>query len=282
MRVEVNLLSLRNIRISLNYNYYLSSLIYKIVGAYSKKFARKLHSGGFSFGGKIFKAFTFSKIFYFDGAHVEDGKIFIPENSEISFLVSSPYEEFVKNFALGLTKIDKIWLGEKNNIFELKSVEVIFEPDVFDGDLMEIIEMRGVFISPLVVSKVDSLGRKIYLGCFDADVPELVKENLFKKFLAFYKYTPEDHFEFTFLMDYVMKHDWRKLITIKEGTPEETKVKGMLAPFLIKGTRRMLKFAWEIGLGERNSMGFGMWDVKREKVNGTGENSKTKESGYGS
>jgi len=72
------------------------------------------------------------------------------------------------------------------------------------------------------------------------------------------------------------------LITIKEGTPEETKVKGMLAPFLIKGTRRMLKFAWEIGLGERNSMGFGMWDIKRDKVNGTGENSKTKESGYGS
>ncbi len=265
MRVEVNLLSLRDTRISLNYNYYLSSLIYKIVGAYSKKFARKLHSGGFSLGGKVFKAFTFSKIFYFDGAYVEDGKIFIPENSEISFLVSSPYEEFVKNFALGLTKIDKIWIGEKNNIFELKSVEVIFEPDVFDGDLMDVIEARGVFISPLVVSKVDSLGRKIYLGCLDPDVSDLVRENLFKKFLAFYKYTPEDHFEFAFLMDYAMKHDWQKLITIKEGTPEETKVKGILAPFVIKGTRRILKFAWEIGLGEKNSMGFGMWDIKRTK-----------------
>ncbi len=241
------------------------------MGAYSKKFARKIHSKGFNLDGKVFKAFTFSKIFYFGGSHVEDGKIFIPENGKVSFLVSSPYEEFVKSFALGLTKVNKIWLGEKSNIFELKSVEIVFEPDIFNGNLMEEIEVKGVFISPLVVSKVDSLGKKIYLGCVDVDVPELIKANLLKKFLAFYKYIPEDHFEFAFLMDYVASHDWRKLITIKEGTPEETKVKGMLAPFVIKGTRRLLKFAWEVGLGEKNSMGFGMWDIKRDKNNATGK-----------
>jgi CRISPR-associated endoribonuclease Cas6 len=263
MRIEVNLYSLRNGCLSLNYNYYLSSLIYRIVGAHSRKFAMKLHKDGFKSDGKIFKAFTFSKIFYFDGAYVEGGNLILPQNCEVSFLVSSPYEEFVKSFALGLTKTSKIWIGKKSNLFELKSVELVFEPEIFDGDPLEEIEVKGVFISPLVVSKVDSLGRKVYLGCFDAEVPYLVRENLFKKFNAFYKFIPEDYFEFNFSTDYLMNHDWQKLIAIKEGTPEETKVKGMLAPFTLKGTRRLVKFSWEIGLGEKNSMGFGMWDIKR-------------------
>ncbi len=268
MRIEVSLCSLRDNRISLNYNYYLSSLIYRIVGAHSRKFAKKLHKGGFKSNGKIFKAFTFSKIFYFDGAYVEGGELILPLNCEVSFLVSSPYEEFVKSFALGLTKTSKIWIGKETNLFELKSIELVFEPEIFNGDPLEVIEVKGVFISPLVVSKVDSFGRKVYLGCFDAEVPYLVRENLFRKFNAFYKCTPENHFEFSFLTDYLGNHDWQKLISIKEGTPEETKVKGMLAPFILKGSRRLVKFSWEIGLGEKNSMGFGMWDIKRIKVRG--------------
>jgi len=265
MRVEVNLLSCRDGQISLNYNYYLSSLIYRIVGAHSKKFARKLHKDGFKSDGKVFKGFTFSKLFYFDGAYVKDGKIFLPQNCEVSFLVASPYEEFIKSFALGLTKTSKIWIGKEKNLFELKSVELVFEPEIFNGNPLEEIEINGVFISPLVVSKVDPLGRKVYLGCFDAEVPYLVKENLLRKYHAFYKYVPDDHFEFGFSADYIANHNWQKLVTIKEGTQEETKVKGMLAPFILKGTRRLIKFSWEIGLGERNSMGFGMWDLKRNK-----------------
>ncbi|MFN3134653.1 MAG: CRISPR-associated endoribonuclease Cas6 [Candidatus Kryptonium sp.] len=263
MRLEVNLISSGDNKLSLNYNHFIAGLIYRVISLHSRRFARRIHSGGFNLDGKVFKMFTFSKIFYFDGARVEGSYIIIPGNSEISFLISSPYEEFLKDFAFGLTKIDKIWIYDRKNLYTLKSVEVIFEPNIFEDDPMEVIEVDGVFISPLVVSKVDALGRRVFLGCFDAEVPYLIRKNLFEKFIAFYKYEPEDEFDFIFKLDYIVKKPWRKLITIKAGKKEETKIPCMVAPFKLKGTRRIIKFAWEVGLGERNSMGFGMWDIAR-------------------
>ncbi|WP_159421227.1 CRISPR-associated endoribonuclease Cas6 [Candidatus Kryptonium thompsonii] len=274
MRLEVNLISSGDNQLSLNYNHFIAGLIYRVISLHSERFARRIHSGGFKLNGKVFKMFTFSKIFYFNGAHVEDSHIVIPSNSEISFLISSPYEEFVKDFAFGLTKADKIWISEQKNLYILKSVEVIFEPKIFDGDPKEVIEVEGVFISPLVVSKVDALGRRIFLGCFDAEVPYLIRKNLFEKFTAFYKYEPEDEFDFVFNLNYIVKKRWRKLITIKAGKKEETKIPCMVAPFKLRGTRRIIKFAWDVGLGEKNSMGFGMWDIAkpRKKNKILGEN----------
>lgn len=263
MRLEVNLTSVGNNILSLNYNHSVAGLIYRIISLQSKKFARRVHSKGFKFNGKVFKMFTFSKIFYFDGSHVEGAYILIPANSEISFFISSPYEEFLENFAFGLTKVNRIWLERRDNLYTLKSVEVVFEPELFNGNPMEVIELDGVFISPLVVSKVDSLGKRVFLGCFDGEVPYLIRSNLFKKFEAFYKYQPDDDFEFAFKTDYIVKNDWRKLITIKAGEKGETKIRCMVAPFKLRGTKRIIKFAWDVGLGERNSMGFGMWDIAK-------------------
>ncbi|MCS7230446.1 MAG: CRISPR-associated endoribonuclease Cas6 [Candidatus Kryptonium sp.] len=263
MRVEVTLIASKDNKLSLNYNYDVAGLIYRIVGLKSSKFANKIHTKGFRLNGKVFKMFTFSKVFYFEGAYVQERHIFIPQNAEISFLISSPYEEFLKNFAFGLTRVDKIWLGGKDNIYTLRSVEIVFEPEIFQGNPMEVIEVDGVFISPLVVSRVDPLGRTIFLGCYDGEVPYFIRRNLYEKFLAFYKYEPEDEFEFMFKLDYIVKNQWSKLITIKEGREDETKIRCMLAPFKIKGTRRIIKFAWDVGLGEKNSMGFGMWDIAK-------------------
>lgn len=263
MRLEVSLVSMGDNILSLNYNHSITGLIYRIISLQSKKFARKIHSRGFKFNGKVFKMFTFSKVFYFDGSRVKDTHILIPANSEISFFVSSPYEEFIKNFAFGLTKINRIWLEEKNELYALKSVKVVFEPKIFDGDPLEVIEVDGVFISPLVVSKVDPLGRRVFLGCFDGEVPYLIRSNLYKKFEAFYKYQPDDYFDFAFKTDYIVQNNWNKLITIKPGKKGETKVRCMVAPFKLKGTKRIIKFAWDVGLGERNSMGFGMWDIAK-------------------
>ncbi len=224
--------------------------------------------------------FTFSKIFYFDGAYHKGPYLIIPNNSRISFLISSPYEEFLNDFAFGLTKTNKIWIASRKNPYILRSVEIIFEPEIFDGDPMEVIEVDCVFISPLVVSKVDALGRRIFLGCFDAEVPFFIRKNLFEKFAAFHKYKPEDEFDFMFKLDYAVKKSWRKLITIKSGKKEETKIPCIVAPFKLRGTRRIIKFAWDVGLGEKNSMGFGMWDIARKRERSRILNENGGENGF--
>jgi CRISPR-associated endoribonuclease Cas6 len=269
MRLEVSLISLRESKISLNYNHLLAGLIYRVVGLKSPTFSRRLHSEGFMFNGRRFKMFTFSKLFYFDGAYVDGDLIIIPEDSEISFLISSPYERFMCNFAFGLTRVKRIRLGD-GNIFRLRSVEVVFEPDIFLGDVMEEIDVGGVFISPLVISKVSSRGHRVYLNYDDAELELRIYRNLLMKYRAYYGKEIGDNFNFKFDFDYISSRGGRvtKLISIKEGTGEETKVKGLVIPFRVFGTRRLIKFAWDVGLGEKNSMGFGMWDVWRKIKNG--------------
>jgi len=52
-----------------------------------------------------------------------------------------------------------------------------------------------------------------------------------------------------------------KLITIREGREGETKVRGFMCPVTIEGDERLIRLAYESGLGEKNSMGFGMIEV---------------------
>jgi len=47
--------------IPINYNYYLSSLIYSLVASVDKELASSIHEKGF---GKGFKFFTFSQLFF--------------------------------------------------------------------------------------------------------------------------------------------------------------------------------------------------------------------------
>ncbi len=52
-----------------------------------------------------------------------------------------------------------------------------------------------------------------------------------------------------------------KLIVIKEGMPEETKRKAFESYLTLTGSTELMRTAWECGLGEENSMGFGMVEV---------------------
>jgi len=64
-------------------------------------------------------------------------------------------------------------------------------------------------------------------------------------------------------MDYFQRRQGRvsKLLHIKEGAAEETKIKAFAMPFAIRGNPELTKVAWECGLGDKNSLGLGMIDV---------------------
>ncbi len=52
-----------------------------------------------------------------------------------------------------------------------------------------------------------------------------------------------------------------KLITIKEGSAEETRVKAFESLFYLTGSKELMQVAYECGIGQRNSMGFGMGKI---------------------
>jgi CRISPR-associated endoribonuclease Cas6 len=54
-----------------------------------------------------------------------------------------------------------------------------------------------------------------------------------------------------------------KLITIKQGREDETKVRGFMCPLKIEGNPALIALAYESGLGEKNSLGFGMLELQK-------------------
>ena len=52
-----------------------------------------------------------------------------------------------------------------------------------------------------------------------------------------------------------------KPVTLKERSPDETKVRGTLAPFRLQTPRPLMEVAYYCGFGGLNAQGFGM--VKR-------------------
>ncbi|MCK5076026.1 MAG: hypothetical protein KAR38_06600, partial [Calditrichia bacterium] len=56
-----------------------------------------------------------------------------------------------------------------------------------------------------------------------------------------------------------------RLITLEKLNENEFKVRGWMGKFMLKGSKQLLKLAWEWGLGEKNYLGFGMWHNVAEK-----------------
>ncbi|MER3523977.1 MAG: hypothetical protein C4326_07890 [Ignavibacteria bacterium] len=52
-----------------------------------------------------------------------------------------------------------------------------------------------------------------------------------------------------------------KLITIQQGHDDETKVRGFMCPLMIKGNPELIRLAYESGLGEKGSLGFGFIEL---------------------
>lgn len=90
MRLKVSFQAMES-TIPLNYNYFLSSFIYKRLASQNENFARFLHEKGY---GKRFKFFTFSQLF-FENSRVSGEKILIFPGKGWWY-ISSPVIEFVR------------------------------------------------------------------------------------------------------------------------------------------------------------------------------------------
>ncbi|MDZ7343685.1 MAG: CRISPR-associated endoribonuclease Cas6 [candidate division KSB1 bacterium] len=126
--------------------------------------------------------------------------------------------------------------------------------------------MRFKTLSPIVVSTMrEHLGKlqPYYFRVDDAELGEAIRQNLLQKYETIYERAPADG-RLVFEIDraYLERQGGAqkvsKLITIKEGTPEETRIKGFMCPFTLTGNPELMRVAWECGVGDHNSMGCGM------------------------
>ena len=268
MRIKLSLKQGRaNQLIPINYQYAISSFIYNTIATSDNDYSKWLHSSGLISGSKKFKMFTFSKL-YLEKSEVTDlyeKKYLKIAGDKAELTISMLSQKTMENFIIGMfeNKILKIFDRNVESSFYINTVELIPEPAFKDV-------MTFRTISPIVISKKSEHNGKIsesYLSPEDVDYKKYFSNNLEEKLIALIQNNIDLNIfgdvninsEINSIESFeILKGNIKsKLITIKEDSKEETKLRGYNFGFKVKGNPILLKIGYEAGFGKSGSMGFG-------------------------
>jgi len=266
----------RHTSIPINYAYYLSSAIYRWIEKSSSELSKALHDGyplntsksNSNNSGNLkhtYKFFCFSQLFP-QSSTVKDRLIHI-DGDAILWYIGMHIEDILKHFIIGIFEKQEFFIGSPENKFYVNQVEVIPDPEWKR-------EMKFKALSPITVSvPCGAYGNSLsfqarYLKADDPELSSVLRKNILRRYEFLYGSIPEDNeFNVTLDEDYIKKRGGAngvsKLITIKEGLRDETKVRGFICPLTIQGNPELIKLAYDSGLGEKGSMGFGMLEVNK-------------------
>ncbi|MEJ5088903.1 CRISPR-associated endoribonuclease Cas6 [Sphingobacterium faecium] len=258
MQFKITLLSKSNSTIiPINYQYPLSSAIYKIIAKGDREYANFLHESGY---GKGFKLFCFSQISC--PFKIENDRLRLL-NPELSFYVSFHLPETMENFVKGLFQSETLDIADhKSKIsFNVKSVESL--PNrLTDYKENELINISMKPLSPIVASMPRESGISEYLAPSDPRFIESLIYNWRSKIATCYN--EQKASEALLLLETIsfVKSAKSRLITIKADAAEETKIKGWWN-FGLKVTaeRRFVELLLNSGIGRENSMGLGFVEI---------------------
>ncbi len=244
----------------INYQYQLSSAIYKLLKFGSEEFAQFLHDRGYPLNGRAYKLFTFAM--KFERFKIENDKIRLISPAAHLFVTSPLIDDFIKNFVIGTfeKQILEIISPLATTEFFIRQIETLPEPNFND-------EMKFILLSPLVLSTKKEFNgalKQYYLRANDtADINRVLTNNLINKYAIVYNSKLKiDELNLTWDDTYLRTHPrTTKKITIDENGESPIDVIGLQAPFTITGDQRLIKLGYECGFGEKNSMGFGMADT---------------------
>ena len=250
----------RYMTLPVNVNHQISALIYQIVSNSSSEFAKKLHEQGYRLDKRTFKLFTFSPLI--PGGHRRwqmngDGTM-TTDAWNVSLLISSGKAEFIEHLVVGLLHQPFVQIGRQR--FRVETVKKLDPPGLGD-------DMQFIMLSPLVCSaKREGEKYPQYLMPGDEGFERVLLENLLGKYEALYDKPFEGEnaeLQFGVSEEYLERKNGKitKLVTLKEGSPDETKVRGTFAPFRLRVPKELMEVGYYCGFGGLNAQGFGMVKV---------------------
>ena len=245
--------------IPINYQYELSSWIYKVINNSSPEFSEWLHNIGFTEGKRNFKLFTFSQLNIPVYEIRKENERLLIKSTEISLIISFLMPEAAEKFIIGLFQHQSFELGDyiSKATFQIKCIEKLADPEWKET-------MKFKTISPILISKMQVNNEKasaIYLSPKDEGFEDLFFQNLIRKYaasaiplnlapLATDGFATDTKFE-------ILSEPKAKLITIKANTAQQTKIKAYQFQFKITAPIELMKIAYFAGAGSLNSVGLG-------------------------
>ena len=237
MRLEIILKGKNNFKVPFNYNHILSAIIYNKIA--DLNFANELHSS------KSFKFFTFSQIYIPKRRIVKDG--IIAKDGVISFYISSPNDFLIKSLVDGF--LEDLEISFQNQKITIQKIEALKTPEFSSKS-----EFKT--LAPIIVrtkKEIDGELKIWDLAPSDKFFKSL-ENNLIKKYIKFNNLTKTDK-KINIYSD--MNFVKRKRISINKGNAT-THHRAYMIDLILEGDLDLIEFAYDVGIGEKNSMGFGM------------------------
>ena len=175
---------------------------------------------------------------------VEDG--IIAKNGVINFYLSSPNDLLIKNIVNGF--VDNLEVKFKNETLNVTKIEALKTPEFSEKS-----EFKT--ISPIIIrdtQEIDGKTKRIDLAPSDKFFNG-IEANLIKKYCKFNDIETDKKIKVYSEMANVK----RKRIIIPKG-PNTTYHRAYMMDLILEGDLDLIEFAYDVGLGEKNSMGFGM------------------------
>jgi CRISPR-associated endoribonuclease Cas6 len=250
VELQLKLKILQGNRLPANYQYLLSSWIYKVIRRADEQYSSFLHEKGFVADGKTFKMFTFSQL---DLRPYEiNGPLIYLLGKDVSLNVRFLVDKSLEHFITGLFMEQRFWLGDKSYIvdFEVSSMETLAPPQ-FNTT------MHYQCLSPICVSRVRPDQSAEYQTPQDAQYGYKLLQNLQRKAKALASTLP-DEIDIKAAFNFKLLNTPRKKgIHIKTDTAHHTQVIGYLFHFEFTAPVELHEIGYYAGFGEKNSMGFG-------------------------
>ncbi|MGQ1788254.1 CRISPR-associated endoribonuclease Cas6 [Saccharicrinis sp. GN24d3] len=257
MRFELSLNRTTKQRmLPMDYQYYISAWIYKVLKQADKDFAGFLHEKGYGQSEtKLYKLFCFSRLNFGKPKLWKEKKLFEITAHEIKLQISFDVNEAASNFIKGLFMSQEFYLGDKFNgiDFKVANVAALAEPECKPT-------MQYRLQTPWVVSyKSENDKHPQYLSLKDENFKVLAIKHIAEK----YNNTRNQGSVSTEQIKLKLTSDFKRSgFVMKPGTKEQSRIVGSLFQFELTAPVEVQQMVWGAGVSEKSSAGFGWIEMK--------------------
>lgn len=241
----------------MDYQYYISAWIYKVLKQADAGFAEFLHQKGYGKNDtKLYKLFCFSRLNFGKPKMWKEKKLFEIATQEITLNISFDVNEAATNFIKGIFMSQEFFLGDKFNgiDFKVSKVESLPAPDFTKT-------MHYSLQTPWVVSiKTENDKHAQYLSPDDEHFEAMTLKHIVEK----YNNIRNGEQQITTGQISIKRLTAYKKsgFVMKPGTPQETRVVGNIFGFELTAPIEVHKMIWGAGVSEKSSSGFGWVKVE--------------------
>ncbi|KAF2955968.1 CRISPR-associated endoribonuclease Cas6 [Marinitoga sp. 38H-ov] len=219
----------------IHYNHILQGMILKYID--NEDYAEFIHDKGYEYGKRKYKMYTFSRIF----GEFELNKNFVKYKNKGQLIISSADNQLM------MYVMDRMF---RNPIIELLNQKVkiskIDYSSIIPSEKLTVVTKSAI----TVYSTFEKDGKKktYYYTPYETEFNELIRKNLINKYKAFYNREPKSY---NFHIKNIKN---AKEVIVKY---KNIVIKGWMGKFELNGDPDLIQFAYDSGIGSKNSIGFG-------------------------